>query len=72
MKKILQYPKYSCFSLPENVRHFLSSSYHYRFTFWLAGLPVLHVDLPDTTSLSCSEPAAAPNGSRSRLHQMQH
>lgn len=64
---------------PSKLKHlmclckFFSSSYHYRFTCWPAGLLALYVDLPDTTSLCCSEPvAAALSGPGSSLHQLQH
>lgn len=45
----------------------------YRSTCRPAEMPALYVDLPDTTSLSCSEPpAAALFGRRLRCHQLQH
>lgn len=52
---------------------FVFSSYDYWFTCWPALLLVLNVDLPDTTSLLCSEPAAAALfGSGLKVHQLQH
>lgn len=55
------------------VFQFVMSSYRDRFTCRPAGTPILYVDLPDTTSLFCSELAAvALFGSGLRLHQLQH
>lgn len=53
---------------------FVFSSYDYWFTCWPALLLVLNVDLPDTTSLLCSQPAAAAAlfGSGLKVHQLQH